>query len=261
MPPSPVNRRRRCSTQPANAGQPSMRIRTTATEAVLVPERHGPGAVMSTSSIHFQSTAGSTSRLDAARPTGLRLVCLWGCPCPRQGARLGQGAAALIEETGDGTLASGVTGSRPRTPRSRLPSPPSAGRCFLDGGRRVTLDSAAGRAVLGDVVVQKGEHGGDPPVDERLGGQAELAEDPVDLLLDRGLRQAQLGGDPAIPRPWAISRRTSSSRGLGATKGDSRRRAWRATSASTTCRGRSRSRPGGPPAARRAVAPPPPPGP
>jgi hypothetical protein len=40
---------------------------------------------------------------------------------------------------------------------------------------------------------------------------------------------------PAFPRPCAISRNTSSSRGVSRASGDSRSRTRRLTSASTTC--------------------------
>ena len=145
-------------------------------------------------------------------PRGGRRRCAPGCGGRRAGGRHCQRCGAV----------------RP----SRTPSP-----------RRGRDRTARPRSVGSTVVVfEVGEHGLDPTVDEGFFAQAELAEDRVDVLFDRRLRQVQ------VARRWprclvrAISRSTSSFARRQARGRRGRGQARVAMSASTTC-GSSRDPP------------------
>ena len=99
--------------------------------------------------------------------------------------------------------------SHPSAPRRQGADTTPPGGSSL---RRATVASGrVGRLAVGQVE-QDGLH---PAVDVGLLGQAELREHRVDVLLHRPLREPERARRPtALFRPWAISARTSLSRGV-----------------------------------------------
>ena len=85
--------------------------------------------------------------------------------------------------------------------------------------------------------VEVGEDGEHAAVVVIGGGQAELAEDAVDVLADGLVGDEQPSTDAALERPSAMSPSTSRSRGVSSARGSSRwrrLRSWATTSGSMT---------------------------
>jgi hypothetical protein len=80
--------------------------------------------------------------------------------------------------------------------------------------------------------VEVGQHREHPPVVVVRRRHAELAEDVVDVLADRLLRDEELAAIAAFDRPSAISPSTSRSRAVSTASGSRRASSWETTSGS-----------------------------